>query len=180
MLALMHVSYLTVISIDGKMTRGDEPPARWASAEDQTFFFDHIAQANLIVMGRETYTASRSVIKLKPAKLRIVLTRQPEKYAAETVPGQLEFSSESPITLIKRMRNLGYKKMLLMGGAEIASLFLESNSINEIILTVEPLAFGVGMPMFAAQLEKMVSCELVEQKQLNDRGTLLLRYRIIL
>jgi hypothetical protein len=47
-------------------------------------------------MGRETYNASKPVIKLEKGKLRIVLTHYPKKYFTQLVKGQLEFSNEPP------------------------------------------------------------------------------------
>ena len=168
-----------LMTVDGKTTQGDnENIYTWTSPEDQKHFFSLIKKNNLIVMGRKTFEASRPVIKLEKGKLRIVLTHHPEKYCKESVTGQLEFSNENPEKLIKRMEGLGYKKILLVGGATINGLFLKENLVDELYLTIEPKIFGSGKNIIEGQLlDKFL--QLINVKKLNKKGTLLLRYKII-
>jgi len=175
----MKVTMVMISSVDGKTTQGNNPNVYlWTSPEDQKFFFSLIKKNNLIVMGRETYEASKKVIKLEEKKLRIVLTRNQKKYLKESINGQLEFSNDSPENLIKRMSGLGYKKMLLVGGGTINGLFLKKNLVDEFYLTVEPKIFGTGKDIVAGQLLN-TKMELVSVKKLNKTGTILLRYIVI-
>ena len=124
----MKVTMVMLSSIDGKTTQGNNKNVySWSSPEDQKHFFSLIKKYSLIVMGRLTYQASSSVIKLEKGKLRIVLTHNLRKYLKRSVPGQLEFSDENPKKLIKRLSDLGYKKILLVGGATTNGLFLKNN-----------------------------------------------------
>jgi dihydrofolate reductase len=175
----MKVTMVMISSADGKTTQGNNPNVYlWTSPEDQKFFFSLIKKNNLIVMGRETYEASKKVIKLEEKKLRIVLTRNQKKYLKESINGQLEFSNNSPENLIKRMSGLGYKKMLLVGGGTINGLFLKQNLVDEFYLTVEPKIFGTGKDIVAGQLLN-TKLQLVSIKKLNKIGTILLRYTVI-
>jgi dihydrofolate reductase len=174
----MKVTMVMISSVNGKTTQGNNPNVYlWTSPEDQKFFFSLIKKNNLIVMGRETYEASKKVIKLEEKKLRIVLTRNQKKYLKESINGQLEFSNDSPENLIKRMSGLGYKKMLLVGGGTINGLFLKQNLVDEFYLTVEPKIFGTGKDIVAGQLLN-ISMTLIGIKKINTKGTLLLQYRI--
>lgn len=175
----MKVTMVMISSIDGKTTQGNNKNVySWSSPEDQEYFFSLIKKNNLIVMGRETYEASKPVIKLEKGKLRIVLTHNPKKYFQKSVKGQLEFSNETPKKLIKRMSLLGYKKILLVGGATINGLFLKSNLVNELYLTIEPKIFGSGKNIVEGQLLDK-SLRLVSIKRINKIGTLLLKYEYI-
>jgi dihydrofolate reductase len=168
-----------ISSVDGKTTQGgNQNVYSWSSLEDQKYFFTEIKKNNLIVMGRTTYEASRKVIKLKKGKLRIVLTKDPKKYINESVAGQLEFSDENPKKLIKRLTGLGYKKILLVGGATINGLFLKQNLVSELLLTVEPRIFGEGKNITDNQVLN-TKMKLMSVKKINRSGTLLLKYEII-
>lgn len=172
----MKVTMVMLTSVDGRTTRGnDKNIYTWTSLEDQKYFFSLIKKHSLIVMGRSTYEASLSVIKLEKNKLRIVLTRHPEKYFKQVIKGQLEFSDESPEKLIKRLSLLKYKNLLLVGGGIINGLFLKQNLINELYLTIEPKIFGSGKNIVEGQLLN-TKLQLVSIKKLNKTGTLLLRY----
>lgn len=175
----MKVTMVMLMTVDGKTTQGEnENIYIWTSSEDQKHFFLLIKKNNLIVMGRKTFEASRPVIRLEKGKLRIVLTHHPKKYSKESVTGQLEFSNENPEKLIKRMEGLGYKKILLVGGATINGLFLKENLVDELYLTIEPKIFGSGKNIIEVQLlDKFL--QLINVKKLNKKGTLLLRYKII-
>jgi dihydrofolate reductase len=175
----MKVTMAIVSSVDGKTTRGDESSIyKWTSKEDQEFFFSLIQKNSLVVMGSKTYEAARSVIRLDPKILRVVITRSPEKYKNETVVGQLEFSPDRPIELIKKLEQNGYQEILLVGGTTINTLFLQERLVDEIFLTVEPKIFGRGKT-FVDNIDLDLKLKLISSKQLNDQGTLLLHYKIL-
>ncbi len=175
----MNVILAMVMSLDGKTTRWDSPEIyTWTSAEDQSHFFGLIASHKAIVMGKNTYEASKKVIRLTPEKLRIVLTSEPEKYAAAVVPGQLEFSSNSPVEVLTELASRQYSDVLLVGGSVTNARFLEAKLVNELWVTIEPLIFGQGQPLVsAAQLGTELHLESMEQ--LNDAGTILLKYKVV-
>lgn len=174
----MKVIMVAVSSINGKITRGEAQYIyEWTSIEDQKHFFDKIQSNNLLVYGRKTYESAKSRIKLSPERLRVVLTRTPEKYSADCILGQLEFSNESPSGLIRRLGNLGYENLLLLGGGEINTLFLKAKLVSEIYLTIEPKLFGQGKPLIE-ESDININLELISSTQLNKEGTLLLKYNV--
>lgn len=174
----MKVVMVAVSSLDGKTTKGDDPNIySWTSREDSKLFFSMIKKHNLIVMGAKTYEAARNIIKLKANKLRILLTRNPRKYKDDLVKGQLEFSSEEPKELVKRLKAQGYTKMLLVGGTEVNTAFLRNHLVDELHLTIEPLIFGRGKNLILEE-ELEVHLKLFDIKKLNNNGTLHLRYRV--
>lgn len=175
----MKVIMVVVSSINGKTTKAIDPNIySWTSKEDQKYFSSLIQKSNLIVMGRETYEAARPIIKLTPGKLRVVLTRNPQKFKHYEVLGQLEFTNDSPSGLVKRMETLGFNKMLLVGGSTINSLFFQQNKIDEVWVTLEPYIFGRGKGL-VEENDLDVSLKLKSVKKLNQKGTLLLKYSVV-
>ena len=167
-----------VSSVNGKTTKGENPNIySWTSKEDSQLFFSLIKENNLIVMGAKTYEAAKKLIKLEKDKLRIALTRNPQKYSADAVKGSLEFSNESPLELVKRLSKKGYKKMLLVGGGQINTLFLKANLVDELHLTIEPKIFGTGKNLISEEgFNKQL--KLINVKKLNSQGTLRLEYKV--
>ena len=174
----MKVILVAVSSLNGKITRGDDPNIySWTSKEDSKLFFSLIEKHNLIVMGSKTYEAARDIIKLRVNKLRIVLTRNPKKYKSDMVKGSLEFSNESPKDLIEKLEAQGYTTMLLVGGKEINTAFLKNFLVDELHLTIEPLIFGKGKNLVSED-ELEAKLKLLELKRLNKAGTLYLIYKV--
>lgn len=174
----MKVIMAVVSSANGKLTKGEETNIySWTSKEDTKIFFSLVEKHNLIVMGSKTYEAAKKIIRLKPDKLRIVLTRTPNKYRNDAVKGSLEFSNESPKDLIKRLKAQGYTKMLLVGGTEVNTAFLKNSFVDELHLTIEPLIFGRGKNLVLEE-EFEEELKLLAVKRLNKKGTLRLIYSI--
>ena len=174
----MKVTMVMVSSLNGKITRGDSPKiSLWTSKEDAKFFSSLRNKHNLIIMGRKTYDSVRNEVKLKPNKLRIVLTKNPGKYSKEAVKDSLEFTSEHPIKLLRRLESKGYKNCLLVGGSELATLFLKSSLVDELYLTIEPNIFGIGKSIFTED-DFNIRLKLVSIKKLNKKGTINLKYTV--
>lgn len=179
----MKIVLIDVSSIDGKLTKWTGSNIyEWSSKEDFANFKNVMSQNNLVVMGSGTFDQVRKIESagLKPEKerLRIILTHSPSKYAKFIVPGQMEFSSETPKQLIKRLELAGLKQMLLVSGGKVATSFFKENLIDELLLTIEPRIFGLGEPL--VQDSKFdIKLELLSVKKLNAQGSLFLRYKII-
>ncbi|HSX07605.1 MAG TPA: dihydrofolate reductase family protein [Candidatus Saccharimonadales bacterium] len=172
----MKITLVSVQSLDGKMTRGDDPHVHhWSSDEDFKQFTAMRDAHNLIVMGRRTYEAIRSTMHPRPGTLRVVLTSSPAQFAGESVPGSLEFTGESADALVARLENAGYSEMLLAGGGLANAAFLQAGLVTDLYVTIEPYLFGQGAEMVGAQAMD-VRLKLESATQLNERGSLLLHY----
>lgn len=174
----MNIILAFVTSVNGKITKGNDPDIySWTSKEDSELFFGWIKENNAIIMGSGTYEAAREKIKRNPGKLRIVMTRNPEKYAAEQMPDVLEFTSKTPQEIVADLESRGYLQALHVGGSQAAALFLKENLINTLWLTLEPYIFGEGEQLFEmAELENKL--KLLSYEQLNEQGTILLKYNL--
>jgi len=174
----MNIILVMVITADGKTTKWTESAVHdWSSHEDKKHFQLLKSRHRLIVMGRKTYEASKSEIVLSTDTLRIVMTQRPSDFSRDAVDGQLEFTDEPVATLIKRLEAKGYETMLLVGGSRLNTEFLNNKLINECYLTIEPRFFGSGNNLFA-NTKANVSLELMELRQLNHQGTLMVHYRL--
>lgn len=171
----MHITLAMVSSLNGKITDGDRQSHEWASPEDQKHFAELKRQHALIVMGRKTYEASRSIIQLSPNILRVILTRTPKKYDDQAISGQLEFSNLQASKLISSLERRGFANMLLVGGAEVAGNFFREGLIDEFYLTLEPLIFAEGQNLVEGTFPP-IPLHLKSAKPLNERGTILLHY----
>jgi len=174
----MNIILAMVLSVDGKSTNHDLPDQSWASAEDQKHLSKLISENNLILMGGKTYDLAKSHIKPAAGKLRIVVTRNPEKFTEHRVEEQLEFVNGSVSDIVSDLENKGFKQMLLLSGESLNKEFFERGLINEIYLTVEPKIFGSGKGMVAGS-NLDINLELLEMEKLNEQGTILLKYKVV-
>lgn len=179
----MKIILVNVSSLDGRFTKWTGKNIyEWSSREDYEFFIKTRAENNLLVMGSATFDHVRKIDKagLKPEKerLRVILTKTPEKYKKFKVPGQMEFSSDSPKNLVKRLEKLGYTQMLLVSGGKVANSFFNEGLVDELWLTLEPQIFGSGKSI-ASGKDLNIKLKLNSIEKLNKNGTLLLKYTVV-
>lgn len=176
----MHVLSVVVSSIDGYITRHDDGgTTHWASAEDQTHFFAALASCDVSIMGGQTYRSSRaSILPSLPTstRRRVVWTRDLERFADDAVPGKLEFTDEPLSIVIDRLRAQQHKRCCVLGGGEVYGALLAENLIDELSITIEPLAFGRGVRHTGTDHTIDVRFSLDRVDRLNA-DTLLLTYR---
>lgn len=166
----MKVTLIAAISADGKIAeRTDQSSMDWTSKEDKQFFVEKTKEAGTLVMGRKTFATINKGLK---GRRIIVLTRDPSKELP--IPG-VEFTSEEPVALVRRLENEGVAELVLGGGASVYGQFLNAGLVTEVYLTVEPFLFGGGVPL--AQGFDRVALRLESVKQLNSQ-TILLHYTV--
>jgi dihydrofolate reductase len=168
---------IAVVTLDGCITRHDQPGAQgWASPEDQAHFRSSTASCDVRIFGSGTYIPDREAFQrsAKAGVRKIVLTSEPDRFANDTVPGQLEFTSESPADLVRQLRSEGHLRCAVLGGGRVYGSFLAEGLIDEMELTVEPLVFGSGVRLAGDQpIDQRFALSSIDK--LND-STLLLRY----
>lgn len=175
----MNIVLVMVVSLNAKITNGsDSHIESWTSQEDKNHFYALLSKYPVTVMGRSTYEAIRDGIKPDSKRRRIILTSTPDMYQHEEIKNQIEFSSESPESLVSRLKKEGYSDIVLVGGAETNKTFLEAGCVNELFITIEPKLFGAGKNIFADGTFEY-DLQLLSVKTLNKRGTLLLHYHLI-
>ena len=172
----MHTVAMVVMSLDGCLTRHDEDGTTFASPADQRFFRQALRTFDCAVMGGGGYRAARERIlaNLTSGQLRVVLTRRPDRYAADAQPGVLEFRSDDAASVIRHLATRGYARCALVGGARLLTSCVRSRLLNEFWLTLEPVVFGEGRRLFLGAVDfrfELISTELL------GPSTVLLRYR---
>ncbi|HSX04887.1 MAG TPA: dihydrofolate reductase family protein [Candidatus Saccharimonadales bacterium] len=170
------VRLAAVVSLDGKITKDSKVHTReWISAEDKQLFHDLIAQSDVIICGRKTYRNMRPV--MDNTKRYVVYTKSPASYRAEARAGSIDFTDAQPSQLVAQLAAEGCKNILITGGGAINTLFLQAQLVDELLVTIEPVIHGAGRPLLE-EYPPGQALQLLELKQLNARGTVLLRYAI--
>ncbi|MDD2765830.1 MAG: dihydrofolate reductase family protein [Opitutaceae bacterium] len=174
----MRIVLIAAQSLDGFITKHAQPGTAFTSPEDKAYFRAALATFDVCIFGAETYRVSRDFIRtqLPGRHVRLVMTRDPARYAAEAIPGTLEFTDAAPAALVDQLRGHGCQRCGLLGGSHIHSLFLEAGLADEVWLTIEPVLFGGGTPLLARPTD--IRLELQASEQLGAH-TLLLKYRVL-
>jgi len=173
----IRVTLVAVQSLDGCITRGDEPGVGFASNVDQVWFREVLGQFDAIVMGRQTYEPVRSQIlqdiETRPPTPRIVMTRRPADWQTDHRPNLLEFDSRPPNEIVNDLAARGFPEIILLGGSTINQLFLEAGLVDRIWLTLEPEIFGSGRRLVDGPVDGRFHLDGMETL---GKSTVLLKY----
>ncbi|MGI8588017.1 MAG: dihydrofolate reductase family protein [Chloroflexia bacterium] len=167
----MRIILIAAVTLDGKMARHAAHLSDWTSPQDKRIFREETRRAGVVILGNNTYKTLASPL---PGRLHIVLTRDPPSQPA--MPGVVEFTDAPPAAIVADLERRGYMAAALTGGAQVNSLFLAADLVDEIWLTVEPLIFGRGIGIFEDAVPDL-RARLVELRQLNE-GAFLVRYSL--
>ncbi|HJQ71539.1 MAG TPA: dihydrofolate reductase family protein [Blastocatellia bacterium] len=127
-----------------------------------------------VLMGRRTYEFGFQfgVTNPYPWMKQYVLSRTMERSPDENV----EVVSKDIIDFVRGLKEGTGKAIYLCGGAELAGALIAERLIDEIILKVNPVVFGSGIPLFSGPI-KQTDLELTGSK-VYANGVILLTYRV--
>lgn len=82
-------------------------------------------------------------------------------------PGQGFERVNSPEEALKKLSAAGFESVIVTGGSGLNTSFAKAGLIDEIILNIEPVVIGKGIPLFAPE-EFDLKLELQETKTISD------------
>jgi len=147
---MVQFTLAVATSVDGFISRStDEPPQVWASPEEQALFFHDVDAADWSVMGRNTHLAAD-----RPDRRRIIFSTKTEgwKRAAQL---WLDPAKVTPNALVARVKSVHpLENGLILGGTRVHDWFLRHGAIHRVHLTIEPVVFETGLPIFTGQISR--------------------------
>lgn len=171
----MKIILIAAITINGKIAKYVGHNVDWTSKEDKQFFRNETKNAGVVIFGSTTY---RAIGRPMPDRLNIVLTRNTASFADKEKYGLLEFTSDTPKAIVAALAHRGFTSVIIGGGSEIYSLFLQAGLIDEIYLTIAPKIFGRGVHIFGEMELDHLPLELTEVKRLGD-DEVLVKYKVL-
>lgn len=136
----MKLTLYMAISIDGLITRG-ENDSDWVSETDWNELDSFMQSNDAVIMGKHTMEQFGEDFPIE-GPTNIVLTHDKTLHRQD---GNLIITEGTPTDIIQLASSKGWNNLLLIGGENLNSQFAKSNLIDEIILSVHPLAIGNGL-----------------------------------
>lgn len=139
-------------------------------------FFGELAKKHgCFIVGRKTYEAVQKWSDYNfndiDAKLKIVISSDKDLKLSP-----LFLLANSPKDAIEKAEVLNFKTAILAGGSTINSAFMSENLVDEVIVNIEPVILGSGIPIFGeGEFEKRLS--LIEIVKITN-DILQVRYKV--
>jgi len=186
----MNVFLIAAISADGFIAQSpDQVSTAWTSKEDHTFFVQRTRQAGAMVFGSSTF---RTFKKILAGRANIVYTRDIEKFRESIALEVVEITADttsvadftklyatklSPSELVTVLEKCGMPELAVCGGASVYAQFMQAGVVKQLFLTIEPIVFGKGVPLFGN--ETFQQLQLKNVTKLSEQ-TVLLEYEVLI
>lgn len=162
------------VSANGLIARenGDED---FLSHENWNKFCDLANKHKNFIVGRKTYEAVKNWkdgYGFDDIDVEKVVVSRDSSYSLD---GSYALAS-SPQDALAKLVEKGFRETLLTGGSALNTAFAKEGLINEIILNVEPVIIGKGIPLFSLE-EFELSTTLVSTSK-SDAGIVTLHYKV--
>lgn len=146
----------------------------WASAEDRIEFMKLYEKAGCIIIGRRTYDNLKNRKPFPtPGRHCVVVTRD-TSYTSNNPHIVFQPSPRDAFLYLKKM---GFENVLIGGGGKLNASFAREYLIDEIVLTVEPVAIDTGTPLFDHP-NQPIKLTLLSETRLNN-FTIQLHYHVL-
>jgi dihydrofolate reductase len=160
---------LMATTLDGKIAKTDYHFPDWTSKEDKKLFQKISKDAGVVIMGDKTFFTFPAPLK---ERLNVVFTLEENPKPINGV----KWVDGDPKNVLQELTDQGYEKAILGGGAGINTLFLRHKLIDEILITVEPKIFGVGISLFDGDFD--INLELIDVEKINA-NSVVLKYKVL-
>ncbi|EYF08818.1 dihydrofolate reductase family protein [Chondromyces apiculatus] len=169
------LKYHVASTVDGFIAAPDGTfDAFLAEGEHATDYLDAFRGYDVVLMGRKTYEVGLkyNVTSPYPTMRQIVFSRSMK---ASPDP-QVEIVADDVSSFVRKLKEGEGKAIYLCGGGELASLLLAEGLIDEVVIKLNPVLLGTGIPLFGPHIPR-ASLELASSKTYRN-GVVLLRYLV--
>jgi dihydrofolate reductase len=129
---------------------------------------------DVVLMGRRTYEVGlqEGITNPYPTLDQYVFSRT----LRESPDKEVKLISEKAVQAVKSLKQKSGKAIWLCGGSDLASTFLEANLIDKLVVKLNPVVFGSGIPLFTEGI-KQTALKITDSKVYKS-GHMLLFYQI--
>ncbi len=160
-------------SLDGYIARLDGG-YDWIVMEQSDQMAQFFASVDTVLMGRKMYDLIlQKGMPIFRGMQNFVFSRTRTESGEENV----HFVSNNKRTFVDTLRHQPGKNIWLAGGGELIGSFLQAGLVDQVILGLQPVLLGEGVPLFPCNFPQ-TNLRLVDCKP-NPRGVVLLTYDVV-
>lgn len=171
----MNVLLYMAISANGIIARVNNEED-FLSHENWNTLLELTHKTKCMIWGRKTYdivkTWEKKYIEELKDTTKVIISNDLKLKLEENY-----LTAFSPREALKKLEDLGFTQVVISGGSTLNSSFAKEGLIDEIIVNIEPVIIGKGIPLFK-QEEFDINLKLLAIKKLNDK-IIQLHYQVI-
>ena len=166
-------------SLDGYIAR-ENGDVDWLKMEDLAEGADEMneffASIDSIFYGRKTFMKGEELGGGEGAEMSGIMNYVFSRTPRTSERKDVKFISENVKEFVEDLRRQDGKNILLMGGGNLAKTFFEEGLIDELIIGIQPVILGKGIPLFPPR-ENQIELERFDVK-MRKSGSVQISYRV--
>lgn len=143
----MKVTMYPAISLDGFVAKPDYDDS-WISDEDNDRYEQKVIECGCLLVGRKTYELFQDWFdNFGNGRVIVFVCTTDSKYKDKE---KVKFVQGSAKEIINKIEKYGFDELIVCGGGEINGLIAKAGLVDEIIVSVQPIVLGAGIPLFGS------------------------------
>ena len=147
----MKMTVYLATSVNGMISNSRNVPD-WLSQEYGRGFMAICQRTKAVIMGKTTYNIlAPDNLPLKDDGSLVVLTHD-----TTTRPAQdnVFFTDKDPSNIRSFLTARGHTEAVIIGGTATVDAFVRAGLVDDLILVMEPVLFGRGLPLISVDVER--------------------------
>ncbi len=161
-----------IISLDGKIARGEKDGLDWVGTEEKGWIGKVCKESRAVVIGRRAYESIGHYVEGMMVK---VMTRHPEKYKG--IEGKVEFTSRGAKEILVELFDRGFRTVIIGGGRETYSEFVSQGLVGEVWALLSPVILGKGISWMNEGVAEMTRFRLICTEKFGS-DSVVVKYRL--
>ncbi|MES9972312.1 MAG: dihydrofolate reductase family protein [Candidatus Thiodiazotropha sp.] len=168
----MKTTLFLSVSIDGMIADGDGIPQFPDGAWED--WCSLVNEADNVIAGRSSFEQlnNDAMASVLNPSTKVVLSSRDIDLADSGWQ-----HAKSPSEALTLLKDAGVDEAIIGGGRAVASSFMREQLVDYIVIDLQPVAFGVGTPVFGEALG-LTRLKLLDSRPLNGNA-LRLRYQVL-
>ncbi|GAB4214197.1 MAG: dihydrofolate reductase family protein [Synechococcales cyanobacterium] len=171
-----QLKYYVAATLDGFIahTDGSFDGFVWDDQMIADFLAD-LKQFGTVLMGRKTYEVGLKEGKTSPyPDMRQILFSTSMTSSPDPA---VELVQDDVVQVVQSLKKESELDIWLCGGSQLASTLLKANLIDQVIVKLNPVIFGSGIPLFSLAVP-MTGLQMFRQKSYPESGIVVIYYQV--
>lgn len=177
---LRSVVYYVAVTADGFIAHEDETIDGFLTEGHHIAdYLESLRSFDTVLMGRRTYEWGYQ-FGVQPGQPSPTYAHMMQFVFSQTMPEyqheQLQVIRRDPVTFVQQLKTEPGGAIYVCGGGQLAGHLLQHGLVDELILKINPVAFGRGIPVFG-NLQHTLNLALLDTKVYNN-GVVYMHYNL--
>ncbi|MEX2028362.1 MAG: dihydrofolate reductase family protein [Candidatus Curtissbacteria bacterium] len=143
----MKIIMYPAISLDGFIAKRDGDSSSWVNQADEKRYQDEVKRCGAVIVGRVTYEQYKEDFDSYGKDVTVFVCTSKNSHIDSN---NVKFLNGSAEEIIGDISNCGFDDLVVCGGGEVNGMLASANLVDEIVVSIQPVVLGEGIPLFGS------------------------------